>query len=263
MSMFKWNVLLQLLVCATISACGPVAFETEDPSVVVQGDIGLPSAPIRALTVGVYNCLDTSGQRAFSATAELVSYAVPQDCSPYLISALKNIPSGYLNVVERGSLSPLLQERNIGESSLRQFAIIKGKDPASAEQLGPLKVAEIIFIGQVISYDNRTRQVSAGLAVGGLGASRTETYDTVTFGVRAVSVQSGEVLSQIQVTKTITSSVDNLHKAAIYTKTVLDAEAGGSRNEPVGQAISSAARAAVIAVVEDGIRQQWWKFAKK
>ena len=121
----------------------------------------------------------------------------------------------------------------------------------------------MIFIGQVIAYDSRTQQLSSGLALGGVGASRTVTFDTITFGIRAVAVQTGEILSQTQVTKTVTSTVSNLHKAAIYTSSVLDAEAGGARNEPVGQAIAAAARAAVIAVVEDGLKQNWWQFPEK
>lgn len=73
-----------------------------------------------------------------------------------------------------------------------------------------------------------------------------------------MAVQSGEVLGETTVTKSITSLRIGGHLARIFDTTSLDAELGGAVNEPVGLAISGAARTALIQLIRDGIASGWW-----
>jgi curli production assembly/transport component CsgG len=52
------------------------------PHVNATEAIDLPPPPQRALTVGVYNCIDTTGQRRPTGLPQELSTAVPMDCTP-------------------------------------------------------------------------------------------------------------------------------------------------------------------------------------
>ena len=81
-----------------------------------------------------------------------------------------------------------------------------GQEPGAAHAAPPrklytLRVAEILLVGQVVAYDRSTREIKGGAAVGAVGASGAYVTDLVTFSLRAVAVQSGEILGETTVTK--------------------------------------------------------------
>ena len=121
-------------------------------AVVLQDeDIPLPPPPPRALTASTYNCIDTSGQRRPSLVIQELSTAVPQDCTPYLIEAVRSLTPGYLNLVERQHVDELLRERQIATLALNNSAPTAGSPTAPARKLNTLKVAEVLLVGQVVA----------------------------------------------------------------------------------------------------------------
>ena len=130
------------------------------------------------------------------------------------------------------------------------------------KRLNMLRVAEVLLIGQVVAYDRQTRQISAGLALAGIGATGTMVTDLVTFSLRAVAVQTGEVLGQTSVTKSVTSLKADVHRTKILSTTILDVEFGGAGNEPVGLALRAAVRASLGQLINKGIEDGWWRGLK-
>lgn len=249
----SWPALATLIVAATLLAGCVHPAVSEPPRIVPRAEIALPPPPARALTVGVYSCIDTSGQRRPTMVSQELSTAVPMDCTPYLIEAVRSLRPGYVFLVERQHVDELLRERQLASLALTSEAA--GAPP---KRLATLRVAEILLIGQVVAYDRSTREVRGGLAVSGVGANGAYVTDVVTFSLRAIAVQTGEVLGQTTVTKTVSSFAVGGYVSEIYSDSVLDAELGGAMNEPTGIALSSAVRSAVIQLVDQGIKSGWW-----
>jgi curli biogenesis system outer membrane secretion channel CsgG len=110
----------------------------------------------------------------------------------------------------------------------------------------------------VVAYDRQTRQMSGGLALAGIGGTGTVVTDLVTFSLRAVAVQTGEVLGQSSVTKSITSQTIGGHVTKVWPTSILDLEIGDGVNEPVGLALRAAIRRSLIQLVDHGIHDGWW-----
>ena len=100
------------------------------------------------------------------------------------------------------------------------------------------------------------------LDTAGTGGDGTLVTDLVTFSLRAVAVQTGEVLGQTSVTKSVTSLKADLHRTKILSTTILDAEFGGAGNEPVGLALRAAIRTALGQLINKGIEDGWWRGLK-
>lgn len=227
------------------------------PQALVAEEITLPPPPKRALTVGVYSCIDTTGQRRPTGQPQELSTAVPMDCTPYLIEAVRALSPGYFNLVERQHVDELLRERQIATLALNVGVNGQAGHPP-ARQLATLRVAELLLVGQVVAYDRQTQQVSAGFSLGGVGGSGTYVTDLITFSLRAVAVQTGEVLGESTVTKSVTSFKLGGHNSKIWPTTVMEAELGGAINEPVGLALRLATRSALSELVSRGIKTGWW-----
>jgi curli biogenesis system outer membrane secretion channel CsgG len=270
--------------------------------VIAEEEIALPPPPPRPLTFGIYTCIDTTGQRRPTTQPQELSTAVPLDCTPYLIEATRSLRPGWVFLVERQHLDELLRERQLATLALNEAAraagVVAGQpasgpppqmairarrsasgpaskaagavasrpapEPAAGApaRLSMVRVAEILLMGQVTAYDRATRQIAGGIALGGMGGDGTLVTDLVTFSLRAVAVQTGEVLGQTSVTKSITSFKADLHKTKILSTRILDVEFGGAGNEPVGLALRSAVRAAVGQLITKGIEDGWWRGLK-
>ena len=233
------------------------------PEIVDSPEIKLPDKPKRALTAGVYSCIDTTGQRRPTGQPQELSTAVPMDCSPYLIEGVRALSPGYFNLVERQHVDELLRERQIATLALNANApaapVAPGGQPVPQKRLPALKVAEVLLVGQVVAYDRQTRQFSAGFALAGVGGTGTYVQDVMTFSVRAVAVTTGEVLGEVTVTKTVVSMKAGGHDTQIWPTTVMEAELGGAGNEPVGMALRLAVRTALAGLVNKGIHEGWWQ----
>ena len=83
-------------------------------------------------------------------------------------------------------------------------------DGANAEKLMPMKFAGMLIEGGITGYDSSTRSGGMGMRVLGVGPMTQFSEDIITVSLRAVSVNTGEVLAAVNVQKTIYSTADSI-----------------------------------------------------
>lgn len=209
------------------------------------------------MTVAVYQFADRTGQRRHSDRIASLSSAVTQGADAYLIQALQTAGNGtWFRVVERGSLDNLLKERQI----IRQMRELY--EGSNARPIAPLLFAGIIIDGGIIGYDTNIITGGAGARAFGIGASTEYRTDLVTINLRAVSVNTGEVLISVTTTKRIHSYMDRLGALKfIDAGTVsLEGEIGTSVNDSINLAIQLGIQAAVREMIEEGVRRSLWDY---
>ncbi len=204
----------------------------------------------RKLIVGVPACQDTSGQRKVTKIgAADFSSAVLQDCTPFLSMSIRSY-SQHFRVLERGRLDDILKERTLAQSMYGE---------KTRDLLGSMLIADVLLLGQIVSYDRTTTQVAGGLAINAIGVAHEMVSDTLTFSLRAVSTKSGEVLSDVLVKKTVESIQANGHVLKINGIDVYSLELGGAYNEPTAMALQQAIQLAVQTLTKNGMNSGWWK----
>ncbi len=261
------TVLLTVVCLLWLAGCVQDPLPSASPHVNTKEEIDLPPPPPRALTVGVYNCLDTTGQRRPTGLAQELSTAVPMDCTPYLVEAIRSLRPGYVFLVERQHIDELLRERQLATLALNSNTQAApdttrrtaGAQPAATpRRLNTIRVAEVLLVGQVVAYDRSTRQITGGVALGGFGVDGALVTDLVTFSLRAVAVQTGEIIGETTVTKSITSVKMGGNLAQIFSTSTMELELGGAGNEPVGLALRAAIHSALDQLVQNGMHDGWW-----
>ena len=219
-----------------------------------------PIASGKPVSVAVYNFSDKTGQRKPSDNVAQLSSAVTQGAEIYLIKAMMDLSDGkFFNVVERGSIEYLLKERQIIRNARQTF------DGEKAKKLGALQFAGIMITGGVVGYDSNKYTGGAGVRLLGIGPMTQWRVDVVTIGLRAVSILTGEVLISVTTEKTILSTNVGLNVFKFYdmgTK-VLEVEAGTTTNEPVNYAVRQGIESAVIELVKEGRRKNFWNYKDK
>lgn len=209
------------------------------------------------ITIAVYGFADKTGQRKTQDAYASFSSAVTQGAESWLIDSLRIAGTGkWFQVLERSSLDNLIKERQLIAQTRESFF---GKE---AEKLSPLLFAGIIADGGIIGYDTNILTGGAGASVLGISANTQYRKDVVTVSLRFVSVQTGEVLLSVAVTKTITSVAvsGNLFKFYEHGTTPVESELGLTANEPNTIAVRSAIDQAVIEIIYQGAKTGLWKF---
>ncbi|MEM6316506.1 MAG: CsgG/HfaB family protein [Bacteroidota bacterium] len=207
--------------------------------------------PKEKIVAAVYQFRDQTGQYK---TGGGFSTAVTQGATNILIKALKD--SGWFIPIERENVNNLLNERKIVRNTRAQFNAKGG--------LKPLLYASVLLEGGIISYDQNVITGGAGLRYFGAGGSEQYRQDRVTVYLRAISVQTGEVLKVIYTSKTILSqSVDvGLFRFVSFGK-LLETETGLTYNEPTQIAVSEAINKAVQGMVIEGIEDKMWNLGER
>lgn len=221
----------------------PSEFVTIDPPA---------SGPIVA---AVYSFEDKTGQRKPSDRLAHISTAVTQGGEAYVIQALQEVGGGtWFKVVERVGLENLARERQI----IRQTRESVG----DATPIAPMMFAGIIIEGSIAGYDSNVLTGGSGARYLGIGPSTEYREDVVTVTMRTVSVQTGEVLASVAVTKTIvsTSTDFNVFKFIEAGTEAVEIEIGSSQNEPVSYAVRTAIEAAVVEMIKEGAEKGFWAF---
>ena len=96
----------------------------------------------------------------------------------------------------------------------------------------------------------------------GIGGDAKYQQDTVTVYLRAVSVKTGEVLTSVTASKTITSyAVDANVFRYIGSTSLLETENGFTTNEPALFALQQAIDKAVYGLIMEGVDLKLWNFA--
>jgi len=252
-------ILLFLLAgCASFNTPGPMK-AGDKPTVegVRFTELKDLKPPTRRPVVAVYDFPDLTGQRKDKESISSLSTAVTQGSTALLIDALKNAGGGqWFVVVERNRVDDLAKERQIVRQTREEYL---GDD---ANKLKPMLFAGIILQGGIIGYDTNIVTGGAGARYLGIGGDTQYRKDQVTVALRAVSVETGEVIMNVQVSKTVLSvgSSLSLFKFVDVGTKLVEGEAGMTENEANTMAVKIAIEAAVVELIKQGIEKGYWSY---
>ena len=225
--------------------------------VTLQKLLDLPK-PNQKAVVAVYEFKDLTGQRKPSNKMALFSTAVTQGADNYLIEALRNAGKGeWFVVVERSGLDHLTKERQLIKSTRQTY------DGETGNTLKPILFAGIILEGGIVSYESDIRTGGNGARYLGIGNTNQYRVDDVTVSLRAVLVQTGEVMLNTTVSKTILSagvSRDVFRFTEVGNTELVEVETGYTQTEATGYATRAAIETAVYTLVKEGLEKQLWDF---
>lgn len=182
-----------------------------------------------------------------------------------MIDALKAAGAGsdakgtWFRVVERGiGLDHLVRERQIVRSTREDYEKATGEDQPG---LQPMMFAGMILEGGVVGYDSNLETGGNGARYLGVGTVNQYRRDSVTVSLRAVSTLTGEVILNVQTSKTILSTgiSGDVFRFFDMDTQLLELETGVTENESVTYAVRSAIEAAVLALIEQGDERGYWK----
>ncbi|MEE4200746.1 CsgG/HfaB family protein [Erythrobacter sp.] len=225
-----------------------------------QGLLEQLPAPQRQVAIAVYGFTDQTGQFKPTNAGQTLSRAVTQGASSILVKALQDAGlRQWFTVVERERLDNLLKERQIIGEMRRRYL---GEEEVDPNALPALLFAGVLLEGGIIGYDTNTVTGGAGAAFLGIGGRTEYRQDTVTVYLRAVSVRTGEVLTNVQASKTIASQAigANAYRFVAFRE-LLEAEWGITANEPDQVALQQAIEKAVYGLVLEGVELDLWRFA--
>ena len=194
----------------------------------------IPPADVMPV-VAVYKFGDLTGQRKQKDNTAMFSTAVTQGSHTMLIDALKTAANGkWFRVVERVGVDHLTRERQIIRSTRKDF----NQDAADIQ---PLLFAGIILEGGIIGYDSNIKTGGRGARYLGIGGSTAYRRDIVTVSLRAVSTLTGEVLLNVQTSKTILSVASgyDVFKFIDMDTKLIEIEDGITENESVTRSVRS------------------------
>ena len=221
--------------------------------------INLPM-PRQKAVVSVYSFLDLTGQRATADNMALFSTAVTQGADSFLIDALLSAGGGkWFLVAERGDLDALTRERQLIISTRNSY------DGEGANQLEPLLFSGLIMSGGIIGYDTNLATGGIGARYLGIGLNTQYRIDEVTVALRAVLVQTGQILLNVITTKQVYSTAAgvDLFRFTENGTELFELEAGVARNESATYATRSAIEAAVYAIITQGIELDLWDYTEE
>ena len=243
------------------TGCAPFLQCVEGPKVVrlptYEELLSLPAAEVMPI-VAVYKFPDLTGQRKQKGNVAMFSTAVSQGGATMLIDALKTAGNGkWFRVVERIGIDNLTRERQIVRTTREQYA----DDVEDATGLAPLLFAGIILEGGIIGFDTNIETGGIGARTLGIGYSQQYRRDIVTIHLRAVSTLTGEVLINVQTSKTILSIADgyDVFKFIDLDTQLIEIEDGMTENESVTRSLRSTIEAAVLELIYQGEKLSFWK----
>jgi curli production assembly/transport component CsgG len=254
------NIGLTLVLGLSLIGCSTVVnrIEPESPELISTNLAEFKTLPPPSngpLVAAVYGFEDKTGQRKPSDRLAHISTAVTQGAEVWVIKALQEVGGGsWFKVVERVGLENLSRERQI----IRQTR----ESVNDATPVAPMMFAGVLIEGAVVGYDSNTLTGGAGARYLGVGPSTQYREDVVTVTMRAVSVQTGEVLVSVAVTKTIvsTSTSVGVFKFIEAGTENVELEIGNSQNEPVNYAVRVAIEQAVVEMIKEGAVKGYWSF---
>ena len=214
--------------------------------------LGLPPAKEMPV-IAIYKFLDKTGQRKQKGDAAMFSTAVTQGSETMLIDALKTAGDGtWFRVVERVGIDHLTRERQIVRTTREAYE--------EEKKLAPLLFAGIILEGGIIGYDTNIETGGRGARYLGIGAQQAYRRDIVVVHLRAVSVLTGEIILNVQTSKTILSVATgfDVFKFVEMDTQLVEVEDGMTENESVTRSVRSAIEAAVYELILQGDERGFW-----
>jgi curli production assembly/transport component CsgG len=207
--------------------------------------------------VAVYDFPDMTGQKKDRDNMASFSNAVTQGGTVLLIDALKNAGGGtWFVVVERNRVEDLAKERQIVRQTREEYM------GDNANKLKPMLFAGLILQGGIVGYDSNIVTGGAGARYFGIGGDTQYRKDQVVVALRAVSTDTGEVVMNVQISKTILSHSNNLSlfKFIDVGTKLVEGEAGMTENEANTMAVKIAIEAAVVELIKQGITKGYWSY---
>jgi len=259
----KFLVLLMPLVLGGCMSMGSGVLQLQDRPELVRPQLkelqSLPP-PERQAVVAVYDFPDLTGQRRDKDGIASLSSAVTQGGTALLISALTEAGDGkWFKVVERNRIDDLAKERQIVRQTRDEY------EGEGANKLNPMLFAGLIIQGGIIGYDSNIQTGGAGARYLGIGGSTIYRKDQVVVALRGVSTNTGEVIMNVQVSKTVLSVGRDLSvfKFVDVGTKLVEAEAGMTENEANTMAVKMAIEEAVVQLIKQGIAKGYFKFDPK
>lgn len=213
--------------------------------------------PDRQAVVAVYDFPDLTGQRRDKDGIASISTAVTQGGTPLLISALKDAGQGtWFRVVERNRVDDLAKERQIVRQTREEYL------GEGANKLEPMLFAGLIIQGGIIGYDTNIQTGGAGARYLGIGGTAVYRKDQVVVALRAVNTNTGEVILNVQVSKTVLSVGRDLSlfKFVDVGTKLIEAEVGMTENEANTMAVKMAIEEAVLQLIKQGVEKGYFKY---
>ena len=210
------------------------------------------------IVLAVYSFQDKTGQKKDSASVAKFSTAVTQGGEALLLKALADVGDGkWFKIVERIGLDNLLKERQLIRSARDE-----AKEP---NILRPILYAGMIVEGGIVSYDSNQKTGGFGMAYLGVGPQTNYQEDIVTVSLRAINVQTGEVMLTVNAQKTILSVASSISTFKFLNKGTesFENEFGVTSTEPGVFAVKAAVELAVEEMVYEGQRKGLWAFKQK
>jgi len=252
---------LVLSLLLTVSGCASLdqtQFDSQPPKLVPRQNLltTLPELDGPRIPIAVYGFMDKTGQKKNNDKLALFT-AVTQGAEVFLIKALQDTPN-WFTVVERVSLDNLIKERQLIRN---QREVYEGKD---AKPLKPLLIAGLMIEGGIIGYDTNITSGGRGARVLGIGASTQYRVDEIVISTRVISVNTGEVLLNTAVSKTVFSTAHNqgVLKFVDLGTTSVELENGAAMNEPTTYAVRIAIEQAVYEMIQEGAKRKLWSYKK-
>ena len=251
-------ILMSFVLCGCVSNGGyDYAKDAPKPYKTEFTELKSLPPPERKAVVAVYDFPDLTGQRKDKDTMASFSSAVTQGGVTLIIDAVKNAGNGeWFTVVERNRIDDLAKERQIVKSTRDEY---QGKD---SNKLKPMLFAGLILQGGIIGYDSNVITGGVGARYLGIGGDISYRKDEVSVALRATSTDTGEVVLNVQVSKTILSYGTSLTLFTFVdagTKAV-EAETGITENEANTRAVKVATEAAVVELIKQGIEKKLWSY---
>ena len=218
------------------------------------------SPPKQQAVVAVYDFPDLTGQRRDKDGVASISTAVTQGGTALLISALTDAGGGtWFRVVERNRVDDLAKERQIVRQTREEY-IGEG-----ANKLEPMLFAGLIIQGGIIGYDSNIQTGGAGARYLGIGGTTVYRKDQVVIALRGVNTNTGEVVLNVQVSKTVLSVGRDLSvfKFVDVGTKLVEAEAGMTENEANTMAVKMAIEEAVLQLIKQGIDKGYFSYREE
>jgi curli biogenesis system outer membrane secretion channel CsgG len=250
--------------------------------------------------VAVYDFPDLTGQRRPGGVVADLSTAVTQGASSLVIEALKSAGGGaWFDVVDRTRDADQARERQIltDNETAKELKLVagvasNGKKPADAETnngnkeadakskksnstIKPLRPADYIINGGVISFERSVLTNNASGAFLGLGGGGSRNRNFVSITMRLVKAQTSEVVQSITVRKSIDSiaagifSKNRINPTGQYPELLLlrypslsdalDADFSGTIAELGEVALREAIEAAITDLICRGMERGIWR----
>lgn len=216
--------------------------------------------PVEPVVLAVYSFEDKTGQQKPSENFPEYSRAVTQGGAAILSKALYDAGNGqWFTVLEREGLNNLVQERKIIRATRAEYTTPDGQQLGD---IGPMLYAGVLLEGAIVAYESNIVTGGAGARYLGVGGDTQYRRDVVTVALRAVSVQSGQVLVSVNSSKTIFSTaVSGGINKFVAVDELLEVESGFSVNEPPQFAVRQAVEMAVYSMIIEGTMKGLWSFA--